>query len=106
MGPLSARAPLPEELRGAELLFDRLDLPEEALEALSELSGVAAQVFLREDGWAAWIEVDGTAVLAQAVGAAWMFLVPAGVDEGDAMALARRLHGRLGMRAEGWDLDR
>jgi len=90
----------------AELLLDALGGAEAALERLCELTGVEATNLGPVDAWRARVEVDGTPVLISAQGETWSIHAEAGVDLGDAMSVARRLHGLLGAAAEGWDLDR
>ena len=103
---LIARAVTEDELRSAELLFDRLDLPELALARIAELSGVPESAFVREGGWAAMLELDGSSVLASSDGERWSFSCPANHDEAEAMLCARTLHGRIASQSEDWDLDR
>jgi hypothetical protein len=107
---LSARPIGDGELRDAELLIDRLDLPAAALTNLAVLAARDEEEFWLgdqpTDGWAACIEADGTSVLARGDLDEWGFYAPPGADEADAMLTARKLHGLLGEQSEGWDLDR
>ena len=93
-------------LAGAEPLLEDLDLAEDALANLIRQSGAGEDALRDADGWRARVEIEGTALLVVARGDRWSILAPAGADESEAMLAARRLHGRLGEAAEGWDLDR
>jgi hypothetical protein len=92
------------DFAGAEELLERLDLPEEALENLCQLTRLDEQPFLEEGGWSARIELDAANLLVRAREGRWTIYAAAG--ESDAMQAARRLHGLIGATAEGWDLDR
>ena len=89
---------------GAEELLERLDLPDEALENLSQLTRLDEEPFLDEGGWSARIELDGSTLLVRAREGRWTIYAAPGAD--DAMHAARRLHGLIGATADGWDLDR
>ncbi|HUS66219.1 MAG TPA: hypothetical protein VMZ28_16815 [Kofleriaceae bacterium] len=93
---------------GAEELLDRLDLPDAALANLARLVAAGEAPFSDGggDGWAARVEVDGTALLVRGDTARWAIYLPAGADDADAMHAARKLHGLLGEQGDGWDLDR
>jgi hypothetical protein len=88
----------------AEELLERLDLAEEALANLLRLGGCKEAELRRPEGWAAQVSVDGTALLLRADGERWSIYARA--DEEDAMLAARKLHGLIGEKSEGWDLDR
>ena len=103
---MQARAASEEELRSAELLYGGLDLPDLALARIAELSDRSEEIFRARDGWAAVIDLDGTAVIAMSDGARWSFACPAGTDEADAMQAARTLHGWIAKQSDDWDLDR
>jgi len=103
---MKARPATEEEVRSAELLFGELDLPEQALSRIAELSDRAEETFRRPGGWAALIDHDGTALLVVSHDERWSFACPADTDEADAMQAARKLHGVIASQAEGWDLDR
>jgi hypothetical protein len=103
---LSARPASEEELRSAELLFGDLDLPADALARIAELAGRPEVEFVRDLGWAALIDLDGSTVIAASDGVRWNFLCPSDQDEADAMMAARTLHGRIAKQTEDWDLDR
>ena len=90
----------------AETVLDRLDLPDSALENLCELVKAEPGTFLTGDHWAAALEVDDTPLLVRGDRAHWAIYAPSGVDESDAALAARTLHGLLGEKGEGWDLDR
>ena len=103
---LAARAVTEAELRSAELLFGDFDLPDRALERIAELADLPERTFTRHVGWAALLELDGSAVIAWSDGTRWSFACPAGSDEADAMHAARTLHGRIASQADDWDQDR
>ena len=91
---------------GAEPLIEGLDLAEEALGNLAGLVAGDEAAFRDGEGWAARVTVDDTEVLVRGEGTRWGIYAPVGADAGDTMMAARRLHGLLGERDAGWDLDR
>ncbi len=95
-----------QALEGAEPLLERLDLPEAALANLARLAGVGEEAFACAGGWAARVELAGTALLVRGDETSWALLLPPGADDDDAMLTARKLHALLGEQADGWDLDR
>src|SRR5262249_17117960 len=106
--PTSLRASpaSPDDFADSLLLLDRLEFSEAARENLAALSGLPEEAFGSPLRWAAQVEVLGTALLLTADGGRWEIQAPAGADEAEAMLAARRIHGMLGEKGEGWDLDR
>jgi hypothetical protein len=99
----------PGALDAAEPIYERLDLPAEALANLARLASLDEARLLVPGGWAARVTVAGTEVLVRGdAGEAgrWSILAPPGADDADAALAARKLHGLLGAVGEGWDLDR
>jgi len=103
---MQARPATEKELRSSELLYGGLDLPDLALARIAELSDRPEEIFHTAGGWAAVIDLEGTAVIAMSEGDRWSFACPPGTDEADAMQAARTLHGRIAKQSEDWDLDR
>jgi hypothetical protein len=89
---------------GAEELLERLAQPAEALENLCRIARVDESQLIEGEGWCARIHLDNTWLLVRTHGATWT--IYAAASEPDAMLAARRLHGLIGERPEGWDLDR
>lgn len=106
---IAVRALRGDEGGGAEPVLERLALAGAARENLARLGGLDEQSLGGARAWAAWVEVDGTPLLARADpadAARWEILAPGGTDEADAQLAARRLHGAVGEQSDGWDLDR
>jgi len=103
---LTLVALLPESFDGAEALLEDLSAAEAAFERLCELTGAAAESLGTPHGWRACVDVGGTLLLLHGKGETWSISAGAGMDLGDAMSAARRLHGLLGAEVDSWDLDR
>jgi hypothetical protein len=98
---ISVQPAVEADFAAAEELLERLDLPDEALENLCRLARLDEEPFREPDGWSARVELDRTPLLVRARQDRWTIC---GAE--DAMEAARRLHGLIGVSAEGWDLDR
>jgi hypothetical protein len=106
---IAVRALSAGDADGAEPVLERLALGGPARENLARAGGLDEQALGDGRAWAAWVEVDGTALIARSDAddpARWELLAPAGSDEADTQLAARRLHGAVGEQADGWDLDR
>ena len=100
---MSSRAASAADFAGAELLVGDAEDAAAAREQLELMGEIGAA---EDEAWAAWVEVDGDAVLVRGDAVTWSIWAPAGSDPSDSALAARRVHGRLGARAPGWDLDR
>jgi hypothetical protein len=98
---ISVQPAVEADFEAAEELLERLDLPDEALENLCRLARLDEETFRVPDGWSARVELDRTPLLVRARQDRWTIY---GAEDG--MEAARRLHGLIGVSAEGWDLDR
>jgi hypothetical protein len=105
-GLTQAMIAIDAELLAAEPVLEDLDQPEAALENLVDQTGIDPSCLRTADGWASMAVVDGTALFVLARGGRWSILAAPSCDPADAMSAARKLHGLLGEKPEGWDLDR
>ena len=103
---VTAGALSPSAIEGAEPIYERLDLASAALENLARQTGLAEEIFVSGEGWAARVDVGGTEVWLRAEEGRWSIFAPPGSDESEVALAARRLHGLLGEQGDGWDLDR
>jgi hypothetical protein len=87
-----------------EALLENLPSAEGVRERLAELTGLALDD--AGEAWTARVDLDGTTLFLRAAGTVWDVLVAPGADLSVAMSTARRLHGLLGEKGEGWDDDR
>ncbi len=105
-GGVTARLALAADFAGAEVLVEDAGDAAAAWQQLERLLGADADADADERTWMAWVEVAGDAVLVRAESGTWSIWAPAGSDPDDVAMAARRVHGRLGVQHEGWDLDR
>lgn len=104
-----------EELDGTEPLLERLGAGGEALANLARAGGRGEDELRAKSGasnaesdpgdeWRARVTLDGTTLWLRGDGDQWSIFARA--DDADAMLAARKLHGLIGEKSDGWDLDR
>ncbi len=107
-GGMTARVAVAADFAGAEVLVEDAGDAGAAWQQLEPLLGGAAggDDEDHDHRWMAWVEIGGDAVLVRAEAGTWSIWAPAGSAPDDVAMAARRVHGRLGVQHEGWDLDR
>lgn len=105
--PLRAEPLAVSSVNAADAILEDLDLPDEALANLANLTGADEETFREAGGWAARVTLGPDDVLWVAGDALrWSIGASPETDPSDAARSARRLHGLLGEKGEDWDLDR
>ena len=113
-GGMTARVAVAADFAGAEVLVEDAGDAGAAWQQLERLLGLAGNDENgdgdgdddRDRSWMAWVDIGGDAVLVRAEAGTWSIWAPAGSAPDDVAMAARRVHGRLGVQHEGWDLDR